>query len=127
LNSFCSALSAIRLILSKLQRAWIIDEKKDDGFSALHLACLNNHFDVAQLLIESTHANLNLQNLNQQTALHLAVERQHFQIIKLLVQHNCNLNLQDKDGDTPLHCILRHHTLSQLKQLQDMQDVIFFF
>ena len=34
-----------------------------------------------------------------------------------------NLNITDKDGDTPLHEALRHHTLSQLRQLQDMQDV----
>lgn len=33
------------------------------------------------------------------------------------------LDVQDKDGDTPLHEALRHHTLSQLRQLQDMQDV----
>ena len=31
--------------------------------------------------------------------------------------------MTDKDGDTPLHEALRHHTLSQLRQLQDMQDV----
>lgn len=31
--------------------------------------------------------------------------------------------MADKDGDTPLHEALRHHTLSQLRQLQDMQDV----
>lgn len=31
--------------------------------------------------------------------------------------------MPDKDGDTPLHEALRHHTLSQLRQLQDMQDV----
>lgn len=67
--------------------------------------------------------NINLQNLNLQTSLHLAVERQHLNIVKLLVNRKCNLNIQDKDGDTPLHCILRHHTLSQLRQLQDMQDV----
>jgi E3 ubiquitin-protein ligase mind-bomb len=87
------------------------------------LACLNNHIDVAQLLLDSSHVNINLQNLNLQTALHLAVERQHFHIVKLLVNKQCNLNMQDKDGDTPLHCILRHHTLSQLRQLQDMHDV----
>lgn len=117
--------SAMRLILNKLQphRTWLIDEKKDDGFNALHLACLNNHLDIVQLLIDCGHVNINLQNINQQTALHLAVERQHLQIIKLLVQNNCNLNVQDKDGDTSLHCILRHHTLSQLRQLHDMQDV----
>jgi E3 ubiquitin-protein ligase mind-bomb len=40
-----------------------------------------------------------------------------------LVREGCNLNIPDKDGDTPLHEALRHHTLSQLRQLQDMQDV----
>lgn len=44
-------------------------------------------------------------------------------IIQLLVREGCNLNLADKDGDTALHEALRHHTLSQLRQLQDMQDV----
>ncbi|MPC84021.1 E3 ubiquitin-protein ligase MIB1 [Portunus trituberculatus] len=42
---------------------------------------------------------------------------------QLLVGEGANLNLADKDGDTPLHKALRHHTLSQLRQLQDMQDV----
>jgi len=42
---------------------------------------------------------------------------------QLLVREGCNLNIPDKDGDTPLHEALRHHTLSQLRQLQDMQDV----
>ena len=29
-----------------LQRHWIVDEKKDDGYTALHLAALNNHAEV---------------------------------------------------------------------------------
>ena len=41
--------------------------------------------------------------MNLQTALHLAVERQHVQIVKLLVRKGANLNIPDKDGDTPLH------------------------
>ncbi|KFM59314.1 E3 ubiquitin-protein ligase MIB1, partial [Stegodyphus mimosarum] len=65
---------------------------------------------------------MNLQNVNLQTPLHLAVERQHTQIVRLLVREKCNLNIPDKDGDTPLHEALRHHTLSQLRQLQDMQE-----
>ncbi|KAG7278407.1 hypothetical protein CRUP_038570, partial [Coryphaenoides rupestris] len=85
--------------------------KKDDGYTALHLAALNNHVEVAELLVHQGSASLDIQNVNQQTALHLAVERQHTQIVR------------DKDGDTPLHEALRHHTLSQLRQLQDMQDV----
>uniref|UniRef100_A0A8C7DWL7 E3 ubiquitin-protein ligase MIB1 n=1 Tax=Naja naja TaxID=35670 RepID=A0A8C7DWL7_NAJNA len=113
--------SAMRVLLSKLPRPWIVDEKKDDGYTALHLAALNNHVEVAELLVHQGTANLDIQNVNQQTALHLAVERQHTQI--LLVRAGAKLDIQDKDGDTPLHEALRHHTLSQLRQLQDMQDV----
>ncbi|XP_064605463.1 E3 ubiquitin-protein ligase MIB1-like [Liolophura sinensis] len=115
--------SAMRILLAKLPRPWIVDEKKDDGYTALHLAALNNHVEVAELLVHQGKANLDVQNVNQQSALHLAVERQHTQIVRLLVREGCNLNVADKDGDTPLHEALRHHTLSQLRQLQDMQDV----
>ncbi|KAK2151568.1 hypothetical protein LSH36_359g05024 [Paralvinella palmiformis] len=88
----------MRILLSKLPRPWIVDEKKDDGYTALHLAALNNHVEVAELLV-------------------------HHVTAALLVREGCNLNIPDKDGDTPLHEALRHHTLSQLRQLQDMQDV----
>ncbi|CAN8025960.1 unnamed protein product [Ixodes persulcatus] len=113
----------MRTLLSKLPRPWIVDEKKDDGYTALHLAALNNHVEVAELLIHHGRANMDLQNVNLQTPLHLAVERQHAQIVRHLVREGCNLNVPDKDGDTPLHEALRHHTLSQLRHLQDMQDV----
>nr|XP_006814876.1 PREDICTED: E3 ubiquitin-protein ligase mib1-like [Saccoglossus kowalevskii] len=85
---------AMRILLAHLPRPWIVDEKKDDGYTALHLAALNNHVEVAELLVH-----------------------------QLLVREGCKLDIPDKDGDTPLHEALRHHTLSQLRQLQDMQDV----
>ena len=124
--------SAMRILLTKLTRSWVVDEKKDDGYTALHLSALNNHVEVAELLVQLGKANLDLQNVNLQTPLHLAVERQHTQIVRLLVREGANVNIADKDGDTPLHEALRHHTLSQLRQLQDMQDVgkvalLFFF
>lgn len=111
--------SAMKILLSKTNRHWIVEEKKDDGYTALHLAALNNHVQIAELLVHIGKANLDRQNVNLQTALHLAVERQHVQIVKLLVREGANLNIPDKDGDTPLHEALRHHTLSQLRQLQD--------
>lgn len=43
--------SAMRILLTKLPRPWIVDEKKDDGYTALHLASLNNHVEVAELLV----------------------------------------------------------------------------
>lgn len=43
--------------------------------------------------------------------------------LKLLVREGARLDIPDKDGDTALHEALRHHTLSQLRLLQDRQDV----
>lgn len=42
----------MRILLNKLSRAWIVNEKKDDGYTALHLASLNNHVEVADLLVK---------------------------------------------------------------------------
>jgi len=33
--------SAMRTILTKCTRKWVVNEKKDDGYTALHLASLN--------------------------------------------------------------------------------------
>lgn len=77
----------MRVLLSKLPRPWIVDEKKDDGYTALHLAALNNHVEVAEQLARAGKADLDLQNVNLQTALHLAVERQHTQIVRVRLFH----------------------------------------
>lgn len=131
--------SPMKILLAKSNRPWIVEEKKDDGYTALHLAALNNHVEIAELLVHLGGASMDKQNVNLQTALHLAVERQHDQIVKLLVREGANVNIPDKDGgtlfitlsctlsqlyftiDTPLHEALRHHTLSQLRQLQDVE------
>lgn len=76
----------MRILLTKLPRSWVVDEKKDDGYTALHLAALNNHVEVAELLVQQGRANLDLQNVNLQTPLHLAVERQHTQIVRVTTQ-----------------------------------------
>ena len=33
-----------------------MNERKDDGYSALHLAALNNHVEVAELLVKQVHS-----------------------------------------------------------------------
>ena len=41
-----------------MQRSWMADDKKDDGYTALHLSALNNHLEVAELLIKHVCSNL---------------------------------------------------------------------
>ena len=45
----------MRVLLSKLPRPWIVDEKKDDGYTALHLASLNNHVEVFFMYFQPEH------------------------------------------------------------------------
>lgn len=46
----CPGGRATEKILARARQ--LVDVKKDDGFSALHLAALNNHRDVAEILIK---------------------------------------------------------------------------
>ena len=88
----------MRIVLSKMSRLWLVNEKKDDGYTALHLASLNNHIEVAELLLAMVSAyilfilckyfaqgkaNRDVQNSQLETPLHLAVERQHLQLVKV--------------------------------------------
>lgn len=58
----------------------LVNVKKDDGYSPLHLACLNGHLDVVVVLIETGNADIELMNDRQQTPLHLTI----YQVIYLL-------------------------------------------
>lgn len=47
---FCPGGRATEKILARARQ--LVDVKKEDGFSALHLAALNNHRDVAEILVK---------------------------------------------------------------------------
>ena len=46
-----------------------------------------------------------------------------FLSLQLLVDEGADMDVGDKFGDRPLHEALRHHTMSQLKQLEEANDV----
>ncbi|RNA37255.1 E3 ubiquitin- ligase MIB2 isoform X2 [Brachionus plicatilis] len=83
----------------------LVDTKKDDGFSAFHLAALNGHKEVIKCLIESR-ADKEVLNNRRQTPLLLSVAQLHPSIIELLVDKKANVNAVDEDGDSCLHLAL---------------------
>ncbi|ESO07042.1 hypothetical protein HELRODRAFT_191290 [Helobdella robusta] len=104
-----------------------------EGDTALHDSVSKKRDDILQILLEHS-ADMTITNNNGFNTLHHAALRGNPSAMRillsklsrpwlLLVREGCNLNISDKDGDTPLHEALRHHTLSQLRQLQDMQDI----
>ena len=68
----------------------LVDIKKDDGFSAFHLAALNGHKDVIKILVQSK-ADKEILNNRRQTPLLLAVAQLHAPIIELLVEKSIDL------------------------------------
>ena len=43
--------------------------------------------------------------------------------MQLLVEKGASMDIGDKFGDRPLHEALRHHTMSQLRDLQADKDI----
>ncbi|EAX89618.1 hypothetical protein TVAG_256980 [Trichomonas vaginalis G3] len=78
-----------------------INEKDDDGETALHFAALNNNREIAELLI-SHGININEKDNNGQNALHIAALNNSKKTAKLLISHGININEKD-DGKTALH------------------------
>lgn len=118
------------------QARQLVDVKKDDGFSALHLAALNGHRDVVETLVRIGQAEIDLRNNRNQSALLLAVSQGdfvyfslnftlkldiilgHCSVIELLIKLKANINAKDEDGDTALHLVLikRSHINTDVHQ-----------
>ena len=105
----------------------LIDVKKDDGYTALHLACLNGHKKVASYLIENN-ANLEAKDNRGQTVLHSAVHQGQAAIIELIVSTNKDQNIinkEDVDGETPLHLALSREGAPPVEATIETSPVIY--
>lgn len=64
-------------------------------------ACINNHVDVAELLIKAG-ADVNVIKRNYGTPLTLACKNGHLKIVELLLREKAEINLGDSTGKTPI-------------------------
>eukprot|EP00731_Ephydatia_muelleri_P005062 Em0002g1238a len=69
------------------------------GYTALHIAALNGHFDVLNFLL-SKGGNPNLQSNNGSTPLHLAASRCRVECVRCLVRFNADPFVKDSSGRT---------------------------
>ena len=79
-----------------------INAKGLDGFTPLHFAVNEGHFEIVKFLIENS-AYINSISYSKRTPLHLACEKGKISIIQILLQHKAFVNSKDDDGNTPLH------------------------
>ena len=74
-----------------------------DGWTLLHWAAHNGHFDVCQLLINEERTNVNATNRYGKTPLHWAAWHGHAEVCHLLIERGANVNAIERHGMTPLH------------------------
>lgn len=74
--------------------------QNNDRRTALHEAAINGRLECGHILLENG-ADPNFVDDNQQTALHHASNYSKF--TELLIKYKCNINAQNKSGNTALH------------------------
>jgi len=84
-----------------------------NGFTALHLSCLNGQLSIVKLLLKKCQINPDVCNKLNRTPLHCAAQNGHLDIIKLLLDYDANINSKDKNGYNILHfaCFHNHEAL----------------
>lgn len=65
----------------------LVNLQKDDGYSGLHLAALNGHKELIEVLIKFN-ADLNLKTSRQQTPLLFAITQLNVSIIDCLIENS---------------------------------------
>ena len=81
----------------------------DDACTALHLACMYNHFDIVQYLIEEAGMNVTTKTSHHgSTVLHIATRNDAIHVLQYLIDNFLiDVEVIDHDGKTALHCASR--------------------
>ncbi|KAL5283184.1 ANKRD17 family protein [Megaselia abdita] len=74
----------------------------DDGESLLSMACSAGYVELAQVLLQTSAAQVEDKGQKDCTPLMEAASAGHLDIVKLLIAHNADVNAQCATGNTPL-------------------------
>ena len=90
------------IIVKRLLKDDVLNQKNENGNTPLHLACRYNRFKIAKEILLSRHgADETEINDNGDTPLHVACEYASGKIIELFGEQSCNI--KNNSGNTPLH------------------------
>ncbi|XP_033097859.1 E3 ubiquitin-protein ligase MIB2-like [Anneissia japonica] len=116
---------AVEMIVEQPAGKRLVDQKKKDGFTALHVAVVNDHVEVAKVLINKGEANLEVKNNRGATPLMSAVEEFHQTSVEVLVESGADVHTTDNDGDTCLHTLMIKQAINDLQgSTDDSTDLV---
>jgi cytohesin len=93
----------------------LVFSRANDGDTPLHLALLNGHRNVAQLLVASN-ADVDAKGHRGRTPLYCAAVKGYSDIAELLLTKNADVNAKESDGWTPLDRAVanRHNDVAEI-------------
>lgn len=95
-----------------------LDAKDEDGYTALHWACMRAHWDIAKYLIENG-ADLNVVGGDGGTQINWAVHHDNVDIVKMLIEKGAKLNIRNQWGMTELHTAIWRGNIHVVEYLLD--------
>ncbi len=95
-----------------------IDAKDEEGYTALHWACMRAHWDIAKYLIEKG-ADLNVVGGDGGTQINWAVHHDNVDIIQTLIDKGAKLNIRNQWGMTELHTAIWRGNIHVVEYLLD--------
>jgi ankyrin repeat protein len=90
-----------------------------DGNTPLHIAAYGGHLEIVKKLSDRENMNFNAQNKTYgETPLHRAIEANAMEVFDVLVHHpKVDVNVENTDGNTPLHLAAYRRDLEIVKKL----------
>lgn len=94
----------------------IANARDTDRRTPLHLATINNCFEIANLLVMSYNADVNVKDNNDSTPLHFAIH--NIEMTRMLLRKGARVNvIQEVASPTPLHTAILYQYTDTVKLL----------
>ncbi len=109
----------ILLYIIEREKDVSINEKNENGFVPLHLACLFQNEDSVRILLNKNAQVNQKTKTEKKTPLHIAVTKGNKKIIEMLIDNNAYINVEDSEKITPLHIAAIKGDIEMVKLLID--------
>lgn len=102
----------------------ILNEQDKNGYSSLHYAARNGHFEICEYLVRNG-VNVNLKTKSCfSTPLHRAAFVGNAKIVKLLLENKANIHEQDCDGKTAMHKSIEEYLRSKSQKHLEVIQIL---